>query len=85
VFNGGFFAQCRAAPQQGAEFCGQHTGVGKMKHGRYDNPIDPAIAALGEAFLNRKRRATRIDKRWYSRVRMLEEAVVCNVQCGRSH
>jgi len=50
-----------------------------MKHGRYDNPIDPVIAAEGDAYRNRKRRATKIDKRWYSRVRMLEEALVFNV------
>jgi len=51
-----------------------------MKHGRYDNPIDPVIAAGGEAFRNRQRRASKIEARWYSRVRMLEEAVEFNVR-----
>ena len=44
----GYGAQCLASPQPNTEFCKTHTSNKNLRHGRFDNPIDPVVKAMFE-------------------------------------
>ena len=61
-----------AKPLQGTDFCGKHTGLHKLRHGRYDNPIDHVVQIMFDKEANKKKRHT--NERWYSRIWMWYQA-----------
>ena len=67
----GYGAQCLAVPMLGSDFCKTHTGpdnLPRLRHGRYDNPVDPVVKAMFDKEHAKKKRRT--DERWYSRIFM---------------
>ena len=74
VWGKGYLPQCSNSMLPNCEFCGHHNkGPASLPHGRYDNPVDPIVAAKSLKELHRERRT--VDARWYSRVLMLECAM----------
>ncbi len=70
VWNSGidYGAQCLAKPHPNTDFCGSHTGLNKLRHGRYDNPLDPTVKTHFDKEHSKVKRQTK--DRWYSRVHM---------------